>query len=411
MQGKAELLAGFVGWDKRTGQSVGRRSPVDPVCEGPPTPGDLVPPYGDLLRVLEFSLARQNRDRFVAAEGMLGEAAAKLLQADFPPGRIFSATELERYAYCPYRFFLEKVLNVQPLEEVELEVDYMQRGQMAHELLAEFHRRVNQAGGGPESPAALAPTDYERLLVEAVAETLFQPGRDSLADAMREIDRRILLEWLQGYREQHEKYDAQWKNCDRPPRPAMFEVSFGRPLREGDGPPSTAEPFELASHDQVVRLAGRIDRIDLGEVRGQAVFNILDYKTGGCTRFSLEACQRGTALQLPLYALAASELILNDRDAVPWQAGYWYISGDGFKPRQALRMYELVEDHSSPSETWESIRGIMADTVIGLVKGMRQGQFPVWSDDTECTGRCPYNTVCRINQIRSLEKTWRPPAP
>ena len=60
----------------------------------------------------------------------------------------------------------------------------------------------------------------------------------------------------------------------------MFEISFGRPLREGEGPPSTAEPFELVSHGEVVRLAGRIDRIDLGEVSGQAVFNILDYKTG-----------------------------------------------------------------------------------------------------------------------------------
>jgi len=342
---------------------------------------------------------------------MLSNAAASLLEADFPPERIFSATELERYAYCPYQYFLNNVLNVQPLEDVELEVDYMQRGLLAHELLAVFHRRVNEAGGEAKSPVVLAPTDYERLLAETVAEILSPPGRDSLADALREIDRRILLEWLQGYREQHEKYDAQFQDCDRPPRPALFEISFGRTLREGDGPPSTVEPFELVSHDQAVRLAGRIDRIDLGEVRGKAIFNILDYKTGHGARFSLEACQRGTALQLPLYALAAAELILNDRDALPWQAGYWYISGDGFKPRQALRMYELVEDRLGPSETWESIRGILADTVVGLVKAMRQGQFPVWSDDTECTSRCPYNTVCRINQIRSLEKTWRPPAP
>jgi len=249
------------------------------------------------------------------------------------------------------------------------------------------------------------------LLAEAVAATLSPLGRDSLSDALREIDRRILVEWLQSYRQQHEKYDLQWNDCDHPPRPALFEISFGRRLREGDGPPSTDAPFELVSRGQVVRLAGRIDRIDLGEVRGQAIFNILDYKTGGGVRFSLEGCQRGTVLQLPLYALAAGELILDDRNAVPWQAGYWAISGDGFKPRQALRMYELVEDHFSPSETWESIRGILADTVVGLVKAMRQGQFPVWSDDPDCTGRCPYNTVCRINQIRSLEKAWRPPPP
>ena len=415
VQGKAESLAGLVEWDKQTEALVGRRSRIDPMCEGLPLPRDLVPPCGPrslaqcILHGLEFSLARQNRDRFVAAEGMLSPGAAGGLKGDFPSDRIFSATELERYAYCPYQYFLNKVLKVQPLEEVELEIDYMQRGQTAHELLAEFHRRVNQSAGGPQSPVALAPADYERLLTETIAETLSQPGRDSLADAMREIDRRILIEWLQSYRQQHEKYDAQGKDCDRPPRPALFEVSFGKTLREGDAPPSTAEPFELASHGQTVRLAGRIDRIDLGEVRGQTVFNILDYKTGGGTRFSLEACQRGTVLQLPLYALAAAELILNDRDALPWQAGYWYLSGDGFKPRQALQMYELAEDHLGPSETWESIRGILSNTVVGLVQAMRQGQFPVWSDDPECTGRCPYKTVCRINQIRSLEKTWRPP--
>ena len=409
MQGKAELLAGFVKYSNPKRQ---RGNDLAPSLTLRVTIGhEQFSAVEYLLRGLEFSLARQNRERFGAAEGMLGKTAAKRLDADFPPERIFSATELERYAYCPYQFFLNKVLDVQPLDDVELEVDYMQRGQMAHELLAAFHRRVNQAGGGAASPVALDPTDYERLLAEAVAETLSRPGADSLADALREIDRRKLLEWFQSYRQQHEKYDALWKNCDRPPRPELFEVSFGRPLREGDGPPSTTEPLELVSHEQVVRLAGRIDRIDVGEVHGQAIFNILDYKTGGGTRFSLEACQRGTALQLPLYALAASELILNVRDALPWQAGYWYVSGDGFKPRQALRMYELVDNYLSPSETWEAIRGILSDTVVGLVKAMRQGQFPVWSDDPDCTGRCPYSTVCRINQIRSLEKTWAPPGP
>ena len=339
---------------------------------------------------------------------MLSNAAAEQLAADIPPDRIFSATELEGYAYCPYRYFLEKVLNVQPLEEIELEFDYRQRGQMAHELLADFHRRVNQSCGKAESPVTLAPADYERLLAESLAATEPRPSRDSLADALCEIDRRILLQWLESYREQHEKYDAQEEGCDRPPRPALFEISFGRPLREGEGPPSTAEPFELVSQGEVVRLAGRIDRIDLGAVGGQAVFNVLDYKTGGGVRFSLEDCQRGTVLQLPLYALAAGELIVNDRNAVPWQAGYWNISSGGFKPPQALQMYQQVDDHLGPSETWESIRGSLAETVVGLVRAMRQGQFPVWSDDPNCTGHCPYSTVCRINQIRSLEKKWRP---
>ncbi len=370
-------------------------------------------PAESLLRGLEFSLARHSRERFGAAEGMLGPAAAELLQADFPPDRIYSATELENYAYCPYQFFLDKVLNVQPLEEVELEVDYRRRGQMAHEVLAAFHRKVNQAGGGPQSPVALAPEEYQRLLLEAIdeaiAQTLAAPGRDGLADALHELDRRKLLEWLEGYRVQHEKYDAQWEDCDGSPRPALFETSFGRPLREGDGEHSTEEPLELPSHGQVVRLAGRIDRIDEGQDRGHAIFTILDYKTGKGTGFKLEDCQRGLVLQLPLYALAVAELILKDTAAVPWQAGYWYLSESGFRPKQALRGYERVEDRLAPSEMWNEIRGILADTVAGLVRSMREGQFPVWSDDDKCTSTCPYSTVCRINQIRSLGKTWRPP--
>lgn len=172
--------------------------------------------------------------------------------------------------------------------------------------------------------------------------------------------------------------------------------------------PSTPAPLEFTAGGETVRLSGRIDRIDVGQGGGKPVFNIIDYKTGSAAKFSVEDCQRGHALQLPIYALAAAELILNDRDALPWQAGYWYLSGDGFKPRQALRMYEDSAGRLVPSETWEVVRGLLAETVVGLVQAMRRGEFPVWSDDEDCTSRCPYKTVCRINHVRSLGKTWRP---
>ncbi len=385
MSGKAESLAGLAQFDG---------------------------PFSERLYAgLAFSLERQHRDRFVAAEGMLSKEVGNALQGDFAKDRIFSATELEGYAYCPYQFFMSRVLKIEPLEELELEVDYMQRGLMAHELLASLHRRVNQAHGGRQSPTELAEDDYQKLLAETIEKTLSKPPRDSLADAMREIDRRMLLQWIAEYRTQHVEYDAHWSKCREPLRPELFEISFGRKLREGDGPPSTDVPLEIESHGQVVRLSGRIDRIDVGQVEGTPVFNILDYKTGASARFSVDAVARGTVLQLPLYALAAAELILNDRDALPWQAGYWYLAEGGFKPRQALKMYEVTDGHLTPTQTWEELRQTVADTVVGLVHGMRQGQFPVWSDDPDCTGRCPFKTVCRINQVRSLEKKWQPPRP
>jgi ATP-dependent helicase/nuclease subunit B len=365
----------------------------------------------DLLAALGFTLSRQDRDVFGASEGLLSAATVGSLEAVFPPDRIYNATDLEGYATCPYQFFLKKVLRVEPLEEIELEIDYMERGQSAHAVLAAFHRRVKELSGD-KSPAALDPAEFDRLLKEAVDEVLgqseFTGGKGG--DAMREIDRRILLQWLADYREQHENYDGLWRDCDQPTRPMLFEVPFGRPVRDGEsGTPAaaTAPPLELTSDGETVRLGGRIDRIDLGEVDGQAIFNILDYKTGSSTRFKMEDCLRGTVLQLPLYALAARELILGDRDALPWQAGYWYVSNGGFKPKQALIMNERVNGRLKPTETWETIHGRLSGLVVGLVRAIRQGQFPVYSLDPNCTGRCPYKTVCRINHVRSLEKKWR----
>ena len=183
LEGKPELLVG--------------------VLRHEPGPGE------NLLHGVEFTLARQDRERFGPSEGILGKTAAEAVAGDFPPERIYSATELESYAYCPYRYFLEKLLNVQPIEEIELEVDYAQRGRMAHELLADFHRRVNEARGAPESPSALPPEEFGRILDEAVAETFGKAAADRLSDALREIDHRKVLLWLAEYRQQHASYDEQ----------------------------------------------------------------------------------------------------------------------------------------------------------------------------------------------------------
>jgi RecB family exonuclease len=185
----------------------------------------------------------------------------------------------------------------------------------------------------------------------------------------------------------------------------LLEVSFGR----GDQPPpSTAQSLDFSRGEQTVRISGRIDRIDTGVVAGKAVFNVLDYKTGGAIKLTPESIKAGTTLQLPLYAMATGELLLSARDAIPWQTGYWYVRDGGFKPRQTLRMYRNDDGRIELEPAWEELRAGLGDTVVMLVRAIRHGQFPVCSADEHCTGRCPYNTICRINQVRSLEKTCQP---
>jgi ATP-dependent helicase/DNAse subunit B len=226
---------------------------------------------------------------------------------------------------------------------------------------------------------------------------------------LREIDRRLLARWLAEYQEQHRRYDALWKELDEPPVPELFEVSFGHELH-GEDPVSTEEALELSAGGRAVRISGRVDRIDTGTIAGQAVFNVIDYKTGGATHPTAEAIARGTALQLPLYAFAVAELLLVERNPLPWKAGYWRLRKEGFMPRQSLSMYRPAGGGVTPDPQWERIRWNLPETVVALAEGIRQGEFPVFSADERCTGYCPFRTVCRINQIRSLEKKWQPAA-
>ena len=66
----------------------------------------------DLTAGLELIMLRQDSERFSPAEGMLlGKAVQKTLAGEFSYQRCFTASELEQYATCPYRFLLQNILN------------------------------------------------------------------------------------------------------------------------------------------------------------------------------------------------------------------------------------------------------------------------------------------------------------
>jgi ATP-dependent helicase/nuclease subunit B len=364
---------------------------------------------------LEIIHLRQDRSDFGPADGVLQSDAARrrLLSDDFfPPSHVFSATALERYAACPFRFFLERVLKLNPVEDLALEFDVLERGRAAHEVLATFHRKINDRLGRPASPLELDESEFNSLLAAAVEES-FPPEaepKNLVRAALQEIDRRLVVAWLADYRRQCERYDQLWKDFETPPAPTFLETAFGRKqnVTEAAGdelPSSPSRPFEITRGGRTFHLSGRIDRIDVGVVRGQTVFNVLDYKTtAAAIQLTPESVRAGTTLQLPLYAIAIMELLLPDRDALPWQAAYWYVRADGFKPRQALRMYGFHEGRIELDEGWEDIRDSLGDTVAALIESIRHGRFPVYCADENCAGRCPYHTVCRIHHVRSLEK-------
>jgi ATP-dependent helicase/nuclease subunit B len=345
---------------------------------------------------------RSSIETFSPWEGLLpGEAGRKLLADEFSADHAWSPSHLEQYAHCPHQFFLQRVLKLEPLTDLELEIDFLARGQLLHATLAKLHRQLNEQRGHATSPAAISDEEYEELANRVLAE-VFRPrdGDYPLVQAFEEIDRRLIRRWLSEYRQQHTEYDSRFAGFDVPPTPGHFEVSFGTPRTTAD-PLSTTAAFSLTDS---VKISGRIDRIDVGQLQGRSVFNILDYKTGSSQGYSKSAVRSGDALQLTLYAMAVESLLLKSQRALADRVGYWFVNDRGFT--EALAMLDAAHGELRATDDWESLKQTLVARVEALVQAIRDGQFPVFSRDEYCTSRCDYSTVCRINQVRSLRKQW-----
>jgi ATP-dependent helicase/DNAse subunit B len=369
-----------------------------------------------ILAAIDMGSARFQGRGFSPYEGVLQHPANLRELADrFSREYEFSATHLETYAQCPFRFWISRVLQVEPLEQPGVETDYRRRGIFLHQVLAQVHAELKSTlgtGSDSESLHADAALEiaacYQRLLKGILDRE--RPTSD-LEEVLLGLEGRLLERWGTAYAAQWAKYQSELQTrLGMPLLPQKFEVPFGRP--HPDAPPDDVVNacLVLGAGADETRVGGRIDRIDVAQVGDVTVFNIIDYKTGSKPRFVAGEVQFGRTLQLVLYALAVEKLGLIGPQAIPYQAGYWCIQESGFMA--AAKAPDLAAGDLGPHPDWVNLTDALEEIVPRLAAGIRGGQFPVYNADDECTSQCAYKTVCRVNQIRPLEekldKSWQP---
>jgi len=285
------------------------------------------------------------------------------------PNNIYSVTELEKAAECPFRFFLKRGLGVRPVDERERDkdvwLDPLTRGSELHAVYAALLRRTRDENRRPSKGdsawlLALAQarlTELHDEMPAATSEILERETQDFLADVELFLDAEI---------------------DETQSTPVGLEVSFGRPLGDDEDPLARAEPIEIALGAGVtLRIAGRMDRIN--EV-GPATFEVLDYKTGGFWRDRWKGVfAGGSRLQHALYGLAAVELLKARYKKPRVTAGVYYFSSH--KGRQ--------ERVRIPAPTQASIVAVLGD----LRDVILTGQFTRTPDEDNCR-YCDYVAAC-----------------
>lgn len=372
----------------------------------------LAPTAECVAAALRCTYHRSHGDAFGVYDGILAsEPALQLVQTRYGPQHHWSASQLETYADCPYKFFLRSVLRADPLESLALDVDYRRRGTLLHDAMVRFHRRLNEIAGDDQLVSQIDPQQFQAAFSEAVYSSLQAISTATHEEAVAEVEAMQAVAWRQVYQHQFARYEGANSGFDQPLRPTHFEARFGPRVatEETPDPLSTPEPFGLDLGDERLLLTGQIDRIDIGKVGGQTVYTVVDYKTASQLTISEDEITSGRLLQLVLYTIAVSDHLLADRDAAPLSTGYWMVQNAGFKTGSTPQPGRIAEGQVVQPEDWQELVSRVRDRVREIVTAIRAGAYPVFNPNDKCTSRCEYRTVCRIGQARAARK--QPAAP
>jgi len=299
--------------------------------------------------------AREHGDRVSPWDGLLAAGPV--------PAMPLAATPLERYATCPFRYYLADVLGLAPSVEPERVVTLApaDRGLFLHAALAALYTRLQDGGLLPLRPERLPEA---RLALDAAfADVEARFGPTGLAPFWRGERARLVADvWAAVEAEAREAGD--WV-------PTSFEVRFG------EAPAATTHP---AGGGRVLAFVGRLDRLDVSADGTRA--RVIDYKAGRA-RGGGGKLAGGTALQLPIYRLGAEALARGaGRDATIEEAQYYYLTRRGGRRRVRF----TAEDWAARRPDFDRA----LDTVLDGIAGGRFFQNP--SADT-CR-ICDYQTAC-----------------
>ena len=312
--------------------------------------------------------AARDSDVFTAYDGLVPEAGPRLDPR--VSGAPVSPTSLEELAKCPFRYFLQRGLGLDPVDDAEpnpdVWLDPMTRGTILHELFATIMREIRDRQETPDPARHGARVRELGLAALAKHRALVPPP----SDGVYEREERELLNDLALFL----RFEAEDSNRRRP---LGFEVAFGG-TTEGEAL-GQREPVTIDLGDGLrFKLRGRIDRLDK---LADGTYEAVDYKTGSAfLPGGLDATYAGgRQLQHALYALAAAKLLREIDGQARVVGSYYFPTGRGRRERQVRQ---------APTQAQA------ADVLRDLFDLLAAGAFVHTPDEDEDCRFCEFDRAC-----------------
>jgi ATP-dependent helicase/nuclease subunit B len=333
------------------------------------------------LHAASVEFAREFESEFNEYDGKLNQPKIKQQGLKYT----FSASQINRYARCPFLYFAERVLDVDPEDDTARR--RMDVGIFYHNVIKVYYERCKD----PRLP------DIERLhdifdnLAEYLDLTYLPP---SLRVYALEELRQVLERFIRHDAENMARYN-EVTGCIL--KPIMLEERFVYKL---DG-------------DRAV-ITGIADRVDLeidsdGHFTGR--FIIYDYKKGSIN--GIKECISGDDFQLPLY-FSAFKNILKEAFGIPHPeclALLYYsiekLNRDGIIRNDIKKaLFEGKKGTKSTPEkaNMELVLSWAEQEAVKVIEKIRQGYFMPPRECPKGIFGCIYDNMCRYDRARLARK-------
>lgn len=266
-----------------------------------------------------------------------------------------SVSQLTAFAQCPFSFYCQVVLGIEPIQEDTGELTAADEGTLVHQALQKFW------GNHLSGPIPTAEQAEEEIV--QIAGEIFGEQGEQLPARLERLFIRFVLQDLsrlpQGY------------------RPYLLEQRFG----------DLSIPTPLGN----IPVRGVIDRIDFNEQTSDYI--LYDYKTG--TNPSLKDMTQGGHLQIPIYLLAAEKML---KGRVVGAAFYSFKEA---KPQGIWLSSELKNlglrktPYCYGPEEWEELMNHFKGMLIDTVQKILGGEFLVEPFKDQVCSYCPFQDICR----------------
>lgn len=315
------------------------------------------------------------------------ESTISFVRKRYTEGR-FSATSLEKYAECPFFFFVEKILGLEQVDEDIPELLPKERGTIFHTVLERFYSEHADVFTNAIENRTVEES-IDEILDTLIARTLEEnkeaiagvaPGLKPLqTQAIKTLAKQVISMEL-----------SEKRSLATALMPLVCEWAFGE-----DDVPCLEVPVD---DDKPAKLHGFIDRIDADEKKRH--FLVVDYKTGSNVKSMKKEILEGRKLQLPIYVEAAKRFLLPNSNPL----GGLLIDvmkaekRHGFVKKEYNETYFSVgRSHSAmDDDTWNDALGAAMSAISAYASSIRNGEFFA-KPAKGCPGYCNYADICRYS--------------